>query len=195
MNSERVYPMHVVLSREEIEAALQRHIQQRTTRVPRLTVDAAVEIEPVLPGCDVHPQKIVTRLGPQDEVFEFHVVPHVLGPVTGAHLRIRQDYATLAEVNLPTRVVQRTLVLVMGMLTFLLPILSAVFTHLRVNFDPQGEWNVYLGLLAFFFGQLSPVVLTLILATATGILYVFTLPQVREVSWDVVKPIDAKSNG
>jgi hypothetical protein len=194
MNPDRVYPMRVVISREEIEIALQRHIQQRTTRVTKLAIDAPVEIEPVLPGCAVYPPKVVTRLGPTEEVFEFHVVPHVLGPVTGARLHIRQDYASLAEIELPARVVQRSLVLVMGLLTFFLPILSAALSHFQVDFSPRDEWNPFLRILTVF-NDISPVALTVGLAALTGVLYWLTLPERREVFWDVNKPVDAKSTG
>jgi hypothetical protein len=197
MNPERVYPMRVVLSREEIEIALQRHIQQRATRPTKLAMDAPIEIEPVMPGCAVHPPKMVTRLGPHEEEFEFHVVPHVLGPVTGACVRIRQDHATLAEVQLEARVSQRTMVLVVGLLAFLLPILSVALAHLRVDFTPKegDESNVYLGLLAFFFGDLSPVVLTVVLAALTGVLFWFTRPQASEVLWDMTRPTNGKPTG
>jgi hypothetical protein len=194
MNPERVYPIQVVLSRQDIETALHRHVQERITLAPTLTVDAPVEIEPVFPGCAVDPPRLVTRIGPNDERFEFHVVPHVLGPVTGARLRIRQDYATLAEVELEARVAQRTMVLVVGLLALLLPLLSAALGHLRVDFTPKEGWDVYVGVLNFVFGELTPVMLTVILAGATGVLFWFTRPQTREVQWDLSKPAN-KSRG
>ncbi|HSQ55248.1 MAG TPA: hypothetical protein VLM40_05835 [Gemmata sp.] len=190
MNPERVYPMLVVLSREEIEIAIQRHIKKRATRVTKLAVDAPIEIEPVLPGCAVNPPKHVTRLGPQEEVLQFYVVPHVLGPVTGACLRLRQDHATLAELELKARVVQRTMVLIVGLLAFALPLVSAVMNHLGADFGSKEDSNFYLGLLAFFFNDLSPVVLTLALATLTGILFWFTRPHLTEVFWDVARTRD-----
>jgi hypothetical protein len=194
MNPERVYPMVVVLSREEIEVALQRQVQQRTTRVTKLAIDAPIEIEPVFPGCAVHPPKLVTRLGPSAEAFEFYVVPHVLGPVTGACVQIRQDHATLAEIQLDAYVAQRTMVLIVGLLAFFLPLLSVGLTHAGVDFTPKEEWNPFLSLLAFF-NDISPVALTVGLAALTGLLFWLTRPQATQVTWDMVTPGNPKPTG
>jgi hypothetical protein len=82
----------------------------------------------------------------------------------------------------------------MGVLTFCLPILSAALTHFQVDFTPREGWTPYLWLLALF-NDISPVALTVGLAALTGVLYWFTIPERREVTWDVNKPPDPKPTG
>src|SRR5262249_11713517 len=139
MNPERVYPLLVLITRDRVATVQKRHIDQRTSEPFLVDVEAPVEIEPILPGCDCYPPRVVTRLGQGDVTLTFRVVPHVLGRVYGAVVAIRQDHACLAEVELGVRVVKRTLVALSGATAFLLPGLSAVLKHFGLDFETQQE--------------------------------------------------------
>ena len=185
MNPDRVFPLLVMLTRNEVEKVVKRHVEQQTTGPLTLDADTPIEIEPVLPGCVCHPPKIVTRLGSADEVFTFYVVPHVLGSVTGAQVVIRQDHTTLAEIKLDIRVVQRTLVLISALSAIFLPTASAVLNHFGINFTPKDGSNPYLTAMNFLFGHVTPEIMMVVLAALTGVFYWFTRPKGRDVFWDI----------
>jgi hypothetical protein len=185
MNPERVFPLLVMLTREEVERVVKRHVEQTATGPLKLATDVPLEIEPVLPGCACHPPKITTRLEAKDQVFTFHVVPHVLGEVTGARVVIRQDHVPVAEIELELKVVQRTLVILSGLSTFVLPAASAAMRHFGLDFTPKDGSNPYLAVLNFLFGEIAPVTLTAALAVVTGALWWFTRPKGRDVFFDV----------
>jgi len=185
MNPDRVFPLLVMLTREEVEKVIKKHVEQTATGPLTLAKDVPLEVEPVLPGCQCHPPKIVTRLGDGNDVFTFYIVPHVLGDITGARVLIRQDHATVAEIELKMRVVQRTLVIASGLSTFVVPAASAAMKHFGLDFTPKDGSSPYLAALNFLFGQVSPVVLTAVLAVVTVGLYWFTRPKGRDVFFDI----------
>ncbi len=195
MNPDRVFPLLVMLTRDEVEKVVKQDVEQTATGPLTIAKDVPLEIEPVLPGCQCHPPKVVTRLGDGNDVFTFFIVPHVLGGITGARVLIRQDHATIAELELDMRVVQRTLVVASGLSTFVVPAASAAMKHFRLDFTPKDGSNPYLAALNFLFGQVSPVVLTLALAVITVALYWFTRPKGRDVFWDIsTKPPATRLN-
>jgi len=185
MNPDRVFPLLVMLTRQEVEEIVKKYVEQRATGPLTIAKDVPLEIEPVLPGCQCHPPKVTTILGNSDDVFTFHIVPHVLGEVTGARVLIRQDHAVLAEIELDMRVVQRTWVMVSGLSTFLLPAMSAAMSHFGLDFKPKDGSSPYLAVLNFLFGEVSPVVLTGVLAAVTGVAWWLTRPKGRDVFWDI----------
>ncbi|MBA4063865.1 MAG: hypothetical protein C0501_09160 [Isosphaera sp.] len=192
MNPARVFPLLVTLTRQEVEEVVKRHVGQKATGPLELDGDTPVEIEPVLPGCDVYPPAVVTRLGADDQVFTFHVVPHVLGEVTGARVLLRQDHAVLAEIGLDVRVRQRTAVVISGLSAVVLPAASAAMKHFGLDFTPKDESSPYLAALNLLFGA-APLALTAVLAAVTGVLWWFTRPKGKDVFWDVTtKPAGGK---
>jgi TatA/E family protein of Tat protein translocase len=189
MNPERVYPLLVLITRGQVEKIHKKHTDQRMSAPFAVDVDAPVEIEPVLPGCDCHPPRVVTRLGQGDRTLTFRVVPRVLGRVDGAVVSIRQDHACLAEVELDVRVVKRTLVALSGAAAFLLPGLSAVMKHFGLDFETQKEqgFSLYLAVAQLLFDRVSPLALTALLGVPTALLWWLTRPRTRDVFWDVEK--------
>lgn len=185
MNPDRVFPLLVMLTRQEVEEIVKKYVEQKATGPLTIAKDVPLEIEPVLPGCQVHPPLVRTILGNSDDVFTFHIVPHVLGEVTGARVFIRQDHKILAEIKLDMRVVQRTMVVASGLSTFVLPAASAVMRHFNVDLTPKDGSSPYLALLNFLYGQVSPLSLTLVLALVTFTLWWFTRPKGRDVFWDI----------
>ncbi|MCE9564721.1 MAG: hypothetical protein K8U57_22030 [Planctomycetes bacterium] len=185
MNPDRVFPLLVMLTRHEVEEVIKKYVEQKATGPLTISKDVPIEIEPVLPGCQCHPPKVTTLLGASDDVFTFHIVPHVLGEVTGARVLIRQDHKMLAEIAVDMRVVQRTLVVASGLSTFVVPAASAAMKHFGLDFTPKDGRSPYLAVLNFLFGEVSPVVLTLALAAVTAGLYWYTRPKGRDVFFDI----------
>jgi TatA/E family protein of Tat protein translocase len=186
MNPERVYPLLVLITRGQVARVHKRHTDQRTSAPFAVDLDAPVEIEPVLPGCDCYPPRVVTRLGQGDLALTFRVVPHVLGQVDGAVVSIRQDHACLAEVALDVKVAKRTLVALSGAAAFLLPGLSAALKHFGLDFETQKEqgFSLYLAVAQLVFDRVSPLALTGLLGVATALLWWLTRPRMRDVFWD-----------
>jgi len=185
MNPDRVFPLLVMMTREEVERVVKRHVEQRGTGPIQIAADSPLEIEPVLPGCQCHPPRVVAKLGDADQVFTFHVVPHVLGSVTGARVLIRQNHTTLAEVELDIKVVQRTMVVVSGLSAVVLPAASAAMKHFGLDFTPKDGSSPYLAAMNFVFGQVTPLAMTLVLGAVTVGLWWFTRPKGRDVFWDI----------
>ena len=189
MNPERVYPLLVLITRDLIEKVHKKHTDQRTSSPFAIEADTPVEIEPVLPGCDCYPPKVLTRLGSDDLTLTFRVVPRVLGKVDGAKVSIRQNHTSLAEIELDARVVKRTWVALSGMATFLLPGLSAGMKHFGMDFETQKDqdFSLYIAAARLVFDHCSPYALTALLAVATALLWWLTRPRMRDVFWDIKK--------
>jgi sec-independent protein translocase protein TatA len=189
MNPERVYPLLVLITRDLVERVRKKHTDQRTSGPFVVDSDTPVEIEPILPGCAVHPPRVVTRLGQEDLVLTFRVVARVLGKVDGAVVQVRQDHATLAEIDLDVKVVKQTWVALSGLATFLLPALSAVMKHFGLNFETQQEqgFSLYLAVARLVFDHVSPYALTGLLAVVTAGAWWLTRPRQRDVFWDIEK--------
>jgi TatA/E family protein of Tat protein translocase len=189
MNPERVYPLLVLVTRDMVEKVHKKHTDQRTSDPFTVDVDAPVEIEPVLPGCDCHPPRVVTRLGQGDLTLTFRVVPRVLGKVDGAVVYIRQDHTSLAEIEMGVKVVKRTGVALAGLVTVLLPGLSAVMKHFGLDFETQKDqgFSLYLATARLVFDRVSPYALTAVLGVATALLWWLTRPRRRDVFWDIKK--------
>jgi TatA/E family protein of Tat protein translocase len=197
MNPERVYPLLVMITRDSIKKVQKKHVDQRTSGPFEVDLSLPIEIEPVLPGCDCHPPRVVTRLGQDDLVLTFRVVPRVLGKVDGAMVSIRQDHTPLAEVGLEMKVVKQTLLILSGIATFLLPGLSEVMKHFRLDFETQKEegFSLYLSVARLLFDQVSPYTLTAFLGVVTALAWWLTRPKARDVFWDIEKSPEPSSAG
>ncbi|HWG43291.1 MAG TPA: hypothetical protein VN688_10935 [Gemmataceae bacterium] len=187
MNPERVYPLLVLITRDMVEKVQKKDTDQRSSSPFKVDTDVPVEVEPVLPGCSCHPPKIVTRLSKRDLTLTFRVVPQVLGRVDGAVVSIRQNHASLAEVELEVKVVQRTWVALSVALTFLLPGLSAILKHFGLDFETQTQqgFSLYLATARLMFDKVSPFGLTAILGLGTGLLWWLTRPRLRDAFWEM----------
>lgn len=187
MHPQRVYPLLVTITKGMVERVAKRGTDQRATGPFQVELGKPVEIEPVLPGCDCHPPRIVARLGAADLKVAFRVVPQVLGKVDGACVAIRQDHAVLAEVPLDIKVRRQLWVVLAGCITFALPCLSAILKHFGVNLDIQSEegFNLYVGFARLIFDTVSPLALTAGLGVGTGLLWWTTRPERRDTFWDL----------
>lgn len=187
MNPERVFPLLVLLTRGMVEKVKKKGVAQKSTGPIEIDEEQPVEIEPILPGCQVYPPKVTTRLGDRDLKITFRVVPHVLGAIDGASVVIRQDHTTLADIDLEMKVVQRTWVLLSGAMTLLLPAASAVMKHFGLDFDTQrGQgFSLYVTAARVVFDFAPPAVLTAVLGAATAALWWLTRPKARDVFHEV----------
>lgn len=194
MNPERVFPLLVLITKEMIQKTDKKDTDQRSSKPFQVDVGSPVEIEPVLPGCDCHPPKIIARLVGGELTATFRVVPRVVGKVEGASVTIRQDHIALAEIVLDMKVVQRIWVVFAGAMAFVLPGMSAILKHFGITFQGQEEqgFSLYLAITRLVMDKVSPLGLTVGLGFVTGLIWWFTRPQVRDVFWDIEKVGPAK---
>ena len=179
MNPQRVYPFLVVLSKEEIAEIVQGGVKQTVGERFAVEADSPVEVEPVLPGCQVYPPRHTLVIGPDTQTLEFWVVPQVLGKVKGAKVIVRQNGDTLSEVKLQAKVVQQTAAMVVGALSFVMPYVTK---SLKAD-NPDG--SVLQGAMNWVATNLRPEALWAGLALVAVGLYLWCRPRKRDQFWDV----------
>ncbi|HKB36731.1 MAG TPA: hypothetical protein VKD72_09770 [Gemmataceae bacterium] len=187
MNPERMFPLLVVLSKDEIQKVVKRGVSQGQSEAFRVNLGSVVEIEPVLPGCACYPPREQVEIKQGDATVNFWVVPHVLGRITGARVVVRQNGKTLAEVPLEACVARQRLAVACGVLSLLLPFVLMMLKQLRLDFESQVEdgFGLYAQLGSWLLHSLSPELLGGLLLVATGALYLWCRPRQRDVFWDV----------
>ncbi len=189
MNPERIYPMLVIITKQMIEKVQKNDTDQLSSNPFKVDTNLSVEIEPVFPGCDCYPSKLLARLSGGELTATFRVLPRIIGSVDGASVTIRQNHNLLADIPLDVKVSQRFWVFFWGVITFVLPALSAILKHFGLDFDTQKDqgFNLYVSAARLVFDQFSPMALNISLALVTGVIWWITRPQVRDVFWDVKK--------
>lgn len=190
MNPDRMFPMLVVLSAREIAEVVKKHVKQATSEAFKVEDNVQVEVEPVLPGCDVYPPR--HALGAGDGTTDvstetFWIVPRVLGRVQGARVLIRQRGRVLAEVPLDVKVRKQTLAVACGLLGLAAPYLSMGLKALKL--DPESQkaegFAFYRRLGDWLSEMVRPEWIGLgFFGLALG-LYFAMRPRRREVFWDV----------
>lgn len=187
MNPECLYPLMVLVTRKAIEEVKADRLGQQS--VSSVTIRAAdpVEIEPLLPGCDCVPPRIVARLESGDLSAVFRVLPRAVGRLEGATVVIRQDHAVIAAIPLEMRVSRKLWAVLLGVATFVLPAISALLKHFGLDFETQAGrgFDVYLAVARVIFDQLSPSVLTAVLGVCTGLVWWSCRPRAEDVFWDL----------
>jgi hypothetical protein len=190
MNPDRMFPMLVVLSAREIAEVVKKHVKQATSETFKVEDNALVEVEPVLPGCDVYPPRHALDAGDgtTDVSTEtFWIVPRVLGRVQGARVLIRQNGRVLAEVPLDVKVRKQTLAVACGVLGLAAPYLSMGLKALKL--DPESQKAQGYAFYRQFGDWLSEVVrpewIGLGFFGLAVALYFAMRPRRREVFWDV----------
>lgn len=179
MNPQRVYPFLVVLSKEEIAEIVQGGVKQAVGERFAVEAESPVEVEPVLPGCQVYPPKHTLVIGPDTQTLEFWVVPQVLGTVKGAKVIVRQNGETLSEVKLQAKVVRQTAAAVVGALSFVMPYVTKA---LKTD-NPDG--SVLQGAMNWAATNLRPEAIWAGLALVAVGLYFWCRPRKRDQFWDV----------
>jgi len=179
MNPQRVYPFLVVLSAEEIAEIVQAGVKQAAGVQFDVRAESPVEVEPVLPGCQVYPPKHMLVIGPDTQTRECWVVPQVLGTVKGAKVSVRQDGETLSEVKLEAKVVKQTAAVVVGALSFVMPYVTKGLKADNPDNSPvQAAMN-------WAATNLRPEFIFVGLALVAVGLYFWCRPRKRDQFWDV----------
>jgi len=187
MNPEMLYPLLVIFSKDMIEQVIKKHTSQRSSQEFSVNVEETIEVEPVLPGCDCYPPRMTTRLTADTQTLTFRVAPRVLGKLDGACVLVRQGSAQLAEIALDIKVSRKLWVVVSGMFTLALPLLSALLKHFGVDFEAresQGS-NLYIAGVQFLMETISPLTLTFLLAAVTASIWWMTGPRRKDVFWHI----------
>jgi hypothetical protein len=179
MNPQRVYPFLVVLSKEEIAEIVQGGVKQTVGERFAVEAESPVEVEPVLPGCQVYPPKHTLVIGPDTQTLEFWVVPQVLGKIKGAKVIVRQGGETLSEVKLEAKVAQQTAAMIVGALSFVMPYVTKSLKTDNADGSPlQGAMN-------WAATNLRPEAIWAGLALVAVGLYFWCRPRKRDQFWDV----------
>jgi hypothetical protein len=190
MNPDRMFPMLVVLSAREVAEVVKKHVKQATSEAFKVEDNALVEVEPVLPGCDVYPPRhsLDAGDGTTDVSTEtFWIVPRVLGRVQGARVLIRQHGRVLAEVPLDVKVRKQTLAVACGLMGLAAPYLSMGLRALKL--DPESQkaqgYAFYRQFGDWLAEAVRPEWIGLGFFGLAVMLYFAMRPRRREVFWDV----------
>lgn len=179
MNPQQVYPFLVVLSAEEIAEIVQSGVKQATGERFAVEASSPIEVEPVLPGCQVYPPKHTLVVGADTQTLEFWVVPQVLGTIKGAKVIVRQEGDTLSEVTLEAAVVKQTAAVVVGALSFVMPYVTAGFKG-----DKPTDSTLHTAL-HWVATNVRPELIWAGLAAVAAGLYFWCRPRKRDQFWDV----------
>jgi hypothetical protein len=187
MNPQRMFPLLVILSRDEVEEVVKRGVRQASGDAFRVAEGSVVEIEPVLPGCACYPPREQVRIGAGDVSVTFWIVPEVLGRVMQARVVVRQGDEVLSQVPLEVCIVRQGLTKLMGALSLVLPFVLLLLKHLGLDFESQTkeDFALYARIAGWLVQHLTPEWLTGLLLAATVGLYFYLRPRQREVFWDI----------
>lgn len=187
MNPERMFPLLVVLSAEQIREVVKRAVKQAESAGFQVRTDSAVEVEPILPGCDCYPPRDTLPVANEAVTATFWVVPHVLGRVEGARVVVRQNGAVLANVPLDVRVSKQTLAVACGLLGLVAPYLSMGLKSLRLDPATQKEegFALYKQVGFWLLDRLTPEMIGFGLLGLAAAFYLAMRPKQRDVFWDL----------
>lgn len=187
MNPERMFPLLVVLSAEQIREVVKRAVKQAESAGFQVRTDSAVEVEPILPGCDCYPPRDTLPVATEAVTATFWVVPHVLRRVEGARVVVRQNGAVLANVPLDVRVSKQTLAVACGLLGLVAPYLSMGLKSLRLDPATQKEegFALYKQVGFWLLDRLTPEMIGFGLLGLAAAFYLAMRPKQRDVFWDL----------
>ncbi len=187
MNPQRMFPLLVVVADRALMQVDQEGVGQRTSGRFQVARGSVVEVEPVLPGCACYPPREQVRIGKGEATATFWVVPQVLGTFMEPRVVLRQDHRILADIPLRIKVVKRTMAVVMGVLTLVLPFLSTVLKHFRLDFETQlkEDFGLYAQAADLALSSLSSEGLAGLLLAGTVGFYLWSRPGKRDLFWDL----------
>jgi hypothetical protein len=188
MNPDRMFPLLVILSAQQIQEIVKATVKQAVSESFEVEEGSTVEVEPVLPGCDCYPLRHALAVGAQDAVTEtFWIVPRVLGRVHGARVLVRQGDRVLAEVPLDVKVAKQTLAVACGLLSLAAPYLTMGFKSLRLDYESQKAdgFPLYQRAGNWVAETVRPEWMGLGFLGLALALYLWMRPRRRDVFWDV----------
>lgn len=190
MNPDRMFPLLVVLSSYRVAEVVKARVRQAASEAFEVADGSTVQIEPVLPGCDVYPPRHALNVGDgttEAATETFWVVPRVLGRVHGARVLVRQGDRVLADVPLDVKVSKQTLAVACGLLSLAAPYLTMGLKALKLDYESQKAdgFALYQRFGGWLADAVRPELMGLgFLGLAAG-LYFWMRPRQREVFWDV----------
>jgi hypothetical protein len=195
MNPQRMFPLLVMITGKTLRAIAEKAVDQQQSSSFQVEKGTTVEVEPILPGCTCYPPREQVSIHDDEASARFWVVPHVLGKIMEPRVLVRQNGKLLAEVALRIRVVKQTYAVCLALLAFVLPAISAVLKHYRLDFGSQLEegFGTYAQLLQRIYDAVTPGLLLALFLAAAVLAYLVTRPRRREVFWDIT-PADAKDH-
>ncbi len=188
MNPDRMFPLLVILSQAEIAEIVKAKVKQAVSEAFKVEEGSAVEVEPVLPGCDCYPPRHTLAIDAKDAITEtFWVVPRVLGRVHGARVLIRQGDRVLADVPLDVKVAKQTLAVACGLLSLAAPYMTMGLKSLKLDYESQKAdgFPLYQQAGNWVAENLRPEWLGLGFLGLAFVLYLWMRPRRRDVFWDI----------
>ncbi|QJW96890.1 hypothetical protein [Frigoriglobus tundricola] len=188
MNPDRMFPLLVILSAQQVQEIAKAKVKQAVSESFRVEAGAPVEVEPVLPGCDCYPPRHTLTVESADAVTEaFWIVPRVLGRVHGARVLIRQGGRVLADVPLDVKVSRQTLAVACGLMSLAAPYLSMGLKSLKLDYEPQKAdgFPLYQRAGSWVAENVRPEWLGLGFLGLAFVLYLWMRPRRRDTFWDV----------
>lgn len=188
MNPDRMFPLLVILSREQIQEVVKKSVTQAASESFKVEEGSLVEVEPVLPGCDCYPPRhalAVEANGPSTATI--WVVPRVLGRVQGARVLIRQGGRVLAEVPLDIKVAKQTLAVACGLMSLAAPYMTMGLKSLQLDYESQkaSGFPLYQRVGNWLVENMRPEWIGLGFLGLAIVLYLLMRPRKRDVFWDV----------
>jgi hypothetical protein len=188
MNPDRMFPLLVILSAEQIQEVVKAKVKQAASESFKVEEGSVVEVEPVLPGCDCYPPRhplAVEAVGPSTATI--WVVPKVLGRVQGARVLIRQGGRILAEVPLDIKVAKQTLAVACGLMSLAAPYMTMGLKSLKMDYESQKAdgFPLYQQVGSWLVENLRPEWIGLGFLGLAFALYLLMRPRRRDVFWDV----------
>lgn len=193
MRAQRVHPLDVELSREQVVRLIGKNRAQDSSAPFEADTAVPVRIEPILPGCQCYPPRMDVILDRPRTHVRFFVVPQVIGPLRDARVTLSQQGRQLSRIDLQCKVTRQTLSLAVGVMSFLAPAGSMLFklAEGRPELMEALDLGLFLTVGGMLVGALSPDLLFLFLLTAAGLLYLWARPRRRQVGWDLANSGDA----
>jgi hypothetical protein len=188
MNPDRMFPLLVILSAEQIREVVKKSVKQVESEAFKVEEGSVVEVEPVLPGCDCYPPRhpLVVEADGQSTA-TIWVVPRVLGRIQGARVLIHQGGRVLAEVPLDIKVGKQTLAVACGLLSLAAPYLTMGLRTIKLDYESQKAegFPVYQRAGLWLIENLRPEWIGLGFLGLAFLLYLWMRPRRRDVFWDV----------
>jgi hypothetical protein len=186
MYPKQLFPLLVVLSREQIRAVAEKAFEQAASKEFTVARGAVVEVEPILPGCTCYPPVHRVTVADEPAQARFYVAAEVLGPVTGARVVVSQGGQVLAEIPLEVKVRRQTLAWACAFAALVAPYLLKYF-KLDLDTQLQQDFDLYFRIIHGAVAALAALpwwVLTGLGLAAAGGLWQWFRPREEQI-WNV----------
>lgn len=187
MNPGKVFPLLVILSRDEIKRVADSRIAEAQSVSLETDATTSLTIEPIVPGCTCYPARTEIRLDRPVIEEAFWLVPEVVGVVEGAQVELRQNGKIIESLPLNIRVRNKAWVWIWAVCAGVVPILSDILSLLGPSLSPTNS-GASVSLLAVFsdIGGTIPAPAFLALFAALSVAAaLLARPKQEQSFWDV----------